>query len=491
MAYRNLKEFVDKLEEAGEIKKIKVEVDWRDEIAAVGKEAVTKDSPALIFENIKDYKKTPGKKVALNLLSSFQRMSLALGLNKDTKPKELLNVYRERIRNPIKPMLVSTGSCKEIVKKGKDINIFDFPIIKINPNDGGRYSVWQCCITKDPETGWINVGMYNSMLYEKDAISVSPVRTQHMAIHGRKYHAINKPMPYAIAIGCEPLTMMVGCAPFKPGVNEFDMAGALRREPVEMVKCETVDLEVPANSEIVIEGTVNLDPNTYREEGPFGRYTGHYTSLTKKNMAPVLKISCISYKNDPLYWTIPGVPGPNLSPSDGEYACQLQMCAILWNHLEASGIEGLTGVWTDTDTFWTNVFVSINKTHYGHAKQIAAQIWGSQEFTMVGKFVVVVDSDVDIFNLKKINAAIAHRTRGARDITIYPNTLGSPLDPSNEPGFVNRADIGSWDRVLIDATWPFEWEPREEWGGLKYPPKALTSPEVLEKVKNRWTEYGL
>jgi 4-hydroxy-3-polyprenylbenzoate decarboxylase len=491
MTYRSLKEFVDKLEEINDLKRIKVEVDWKDEISAIGKEAVTRNSPALIFENIRDYKKKAGRKVALNLLSGWQRMALAFGLPKETGPRELLNIYRDRIKHPIKPILVSTGPCKEVIKKGDDVNIFDFPIIKINPDDGGRYSVWQCCITKDPETGWINVGMYNSMLYERNIISVSPVRTQHMAIHARKYQGINKPMPYAIAIGCEPLTAIVGCAPFKPGVNEFDMAGALRGEPVEMVKCETLDLEVPANSEIVIEGTVNLDPNTYREEGPFGRYTGYYTSLTKKNMAPVLNISCISYRNDPLYWTIPGVTGPHLAPSDSEYACQLQMCAILWNHLESAGIEGITGVWTDTDTFWTNVFVSINKKHYGHAKQIASQIWGTQEFTMMGKFVIVVDSDVDIFNLKKVNAAIAHRTRGARDITIYPNTLGSPLDPSVNPDFVHQADIGSWDRVLIDATWPFEWEPREEWRGQKHPPKALTSSEMLEKIRKKWREYGL
>lgn len=492
MAYRDLRKFLGKLESIEGIKHITAEVDWNDEIAAIVEESLVRGAPVLLFENIRDYKEAHGKKVVVNCLANWRRMAIALDMPPDSHPMEMLNLYRKRIKNPIKPILVSTGPCKEVIHKGEDINIFEFPIIKMSPKDGGRYTRWQCCITKDPETGWVNVGMYNSMLLqEKNLITTSPARIQHMASHGRKYHALGKPMPYAIAIGCEPITAMVGCAPFEAGVNEFDMAGALRGEPVEMVKCETIDLEVPANAEIVIEGTVDFDPNTYRAEGPGGRYTGYYVSIAKKNMAPVMKINCITHRKDPLYWTYITIRGPEIPPGGPYYAMLLQCCAILWEHLEASGIEGIKGVWSDPNTSWTNLFISVDAKHYGVAKQIAAQIWGSPRFSMAGKYVIVVDSDVDICDLKQINHAIAYRTRGMEDMIIYKDNMGSPLDPGIGPDIVHELDIGKWDRVVIDATWPYEWKPREEWGGLKHPPKVMSELSMRERARQRWKELGL
>ncbi|HLA28197.1 MAG TPA: UbiD family decarboxylase [Syntrophales bacterium] len=486
MAFKDLREFLDKLEKEGEVKRIGAEVDWNDEIAAIGQEAAKKELPALIFENIKDYQDTPGRKVLFNVLGTYQRIALALGLPKDTHIREIMSVWRERTKNPIKPILVSTGPCKEVVKKGDDINVLDFPILKLHPKDGGRYIHWSVCITKDPETGWVNAAMYNSMIFDKKTISTSPIRTQHMAIHARKYEAMGKPMPFAIAIGCEPVTSMVGTAPFPMGVNEFDMAGGLRQQPVDLVKCETVDLEVPATAEIVIEGLVDLDPKNFRPEGPFGRYSGYYTSVWSTNMAPVVNVTCITHRKDPIF---------DADNNPARFYGAIKVCTIthsagVWDVLEESGIKA-TGVWTDGSAHWSNIFVSIDKSNYGEAKQVAAAIWGGRLSAMKGKYVVVVDSDIDIFDFREINHAIAFRTRGQEDIVIFPNTMGSALDPGIHPDSKAETIMGKWDRVLIDATWPFEWKAREEWGGLKHPPSALADPGMVEKVKNRWKEYGL
>ena len=491
MAFRDFRQFLKKLEDVGELKHIKAEVDWNDEVAAIAEEGLARKAPAFIFENIKDYKNTQGRKIAINCLASWKRMAIALDMP-TASPKEMLVEYRKRIKNPVRPVLLATGPCKEVIHKGDDVNIYDFPIMMLSPKDGGRYTRWQLCITKDPETGWVNVGTYNSMLFgEKDAVTTSPVRTQHMSVHARKYQAMGKKMPYAIAIGCEPVTGIVGCAPFKVGVNEFDMAGALRGEPVELVKCETIDLEVPATAEIVIEGEIDLDPQTYRPEGPGGRYSGYYASITKKNLAPVLKIKCITHRKDPVYWSYITGRDAHVAPTGPGCAINLQTSALIWDQLEEVGIEGITGVWSDTSAMWTTLFISMDVKHYGDPKVVAAQIWGNPKYSMMGKFIVVVDSDIDIFDLGQINHAIANRVRGREDIIIYKDTIGSPIEPGVAPDIVQKLNIGKWDRVLIDATWPYEWEPREEWGGQKYPFKTLSDPSMRERARSRWKELGL
>ncbi len=182
-----------------------------------------------------------------------------------------------------------------------------------------------------------------------------------------------------------------------------------------------------------------------------------------------------------------------VEPAEGDLIAAIGMGARIWDHLEANGVQGVTGVWGDPGVSgWTTIFVSIDKLYYGHAKQVAATIWGTSFSSMAGKFVVVVDSDIDIFDLRQVNQAIANRTQGSKDIVVYPGTFGGPLDPGNSPEIKQKTGrMGNWDRVLIDATWPFEWEPREEWGGLRHPPFCTAEGEVVERVLKRWKEYGL
>ena len=491
MAHRDLREFLEFLDKKDHLLRIKTEVNWDEELGTIAEQAIMNGEKALLFENIKDHTNTKGRRVAMGHWVTSRRTALALGLEENTSNLEMLNIWRERVKSPIKPIAVSTGPCKDVILKGDDVNLFEFPAPKLHRKDGGRYFLTcHADITTDPDTGWLNLGIYRGMILSKNTIGRLLVPTQHWGIHSRKYHAMGSPMPIACALGLDPVIQMVACTPFPVGVNEFDMAGALRGEPVEVVKCETSDLYVPAHAEIVLEGEISMDPNTFQKEGPFGEYPGHYTTLWSEPR-PVMKVNCITYRSDPIF-TSSTVGLASVDPHGSEVVVSLGTAAEVWNQLEAYGVQGITGVWGDPGVSgWTNICVSIKKLYYGHAKQVAAALWGAGLSMGVGKFLVVVDSDVDVTNLRLINAAIANRVQGQKDVVVFPGTFGGPLDPGNSPEVKHMTGgIGNWDRVLIDATWPFEWEAREEWGGLRHPPECRAEPDMVEKVLKRWREYG-
>lgn len=490
--FRDLREFLNELENRGTLRRIKVKVDWDQEIGAIAQEAAARGEGALLFENIKDHNDTPCTKLVIDTLGSWQRLMIALGMPEDSHPLNVVKKWKERAKELMKSHLVDEGPCKEVIKKDSDVNLFEFPAPKLHGKDGGRYiTTWAVTITRDPDTRWINAGIYRGMIKDKNQIGMLYTPPQHWSKHGRKYMAMGKPMPMAIIIGIDPITMMVAGSPVPAGVNEYDVIGGIRRKPLEVIRCETLDLEVPANAEIVLEGAICLDPKTFELEGPYGEYPGYYTTLWAEPR-PVFEVKCVTHRKDPVFGSVSTGLGPDLTAGGSCFMAAVGYSAAIWEHLERAGVEGVTGVWCDPDVVSTNIFVSIDKLYYGHARQVAAAIWGTSLSSRVGKFVVVTDSDVDITNLKKVNAAIANRTQGAKDIVIYPGTFGGPLDPGNSPEVKEMTGgIGNWDRVLIDATWPFEWKPRQEWGGLRHPPSCLAEPEVVERIRKKWKDYGL
>lgn len=494
MAFKDLREYLNELEAKAELQRIKAEVDWDEEIGAIAQEALARQAPALLFEDIKDYKNTPGRRVSMLYDSSMRRVRIALGLPEDCPRTEMIKIWRERSKNLIKPMLLSTSPCKEVIKKGNEVNLFDFPTPKLHPKDGGRY-ILTChlVITKDPETGWVNVGTYRGMMLDKNSIGMLYTVTQHWGQHGTKYRDMGKPMPIAVAIGVEPVTWMISISSCPEGVNEYDMIGAIRQEPLELVKCETIDMEVPAAAEIVLEGEMSFDPKDFRLEGPFGEYPGHYTALGAEPR-PVFKVNCVTYRQNPILTSaIPGV-SPSVSPelpgNQGDHASMgVANSAFTWDYLENVGVRGITGIASFGPAGGFTV-VSINKQYYGHAQQVAAALWASSRAGS-SKYVVVVDSDIDATDLNKVVLALCNRTAGGDSVIIYPGSFGGALDPAVHPDVKRKlGGLSRWDRVLIDATWPYEWEAREEWGWLKHPPACRTSEEMIGKVKNRWKEYG-
>ncbi len=246
------------------------------------------------------------------------------------------------------------------------------------------------------------MGMYRMVIHDKNSTSMSVAQGQHIWMHWRKYRPKGKNMPMAIAIGGDPFLPAVSAAPVPDYVDEWDIMGALRQEPVELVKCETVDLRVPATAEIVIEGELLTDVKTFKNDGPFGEFTGHYGL---PSMRPVLKVSCVTFRNDPiLQGTLEGMP-----INESHHISSVGHSALIWNMLE-SRMLGITGVNCDPSTGgYTNTIVQIDNSYYGQVQQVAANIWATKFAIDSGKNIIVCDQDVDIWDLNRVFWALAYR----------------------------------------------------------------------------------
>lgn len=498
MPYKDLRGRIEQLEAAGELKRIKAEVNWDLEIGGITRAVLDKRKfrPALLFENIKDYKNRRCTKFLTCSMASFGKINMFLGLPKETPPKELFNFIRERFQQRIKPVIVSGGPTKENILLGDKVNLYDFPTPRWRPLDGGRYLLTSCLVvTRDPDTKILNVGMYRGMITSPKSIAVLLTPTQHWGLHFRKYQQRGQPMPVAVAIGVDEPILMTACAALlHTGYSEYELAGSLVGEPIPLVKCETSDLEVPADSEIVIEGSISPDPSTFEMEGPFGEYTGYYGGLATPK--PVIRVDCVTHRNDPVLrgtWE-GGTPG---KPAETSWFSPGPNIAATWNYLEALGIPGILDVSVAPGSMGAITRVRIKKLHRAHARQIAFALWASPA-AMGGaghKFVFVVDEDIDIYDEAAMGWAMAYRVNPAMgDIMMVSDTAGSVLDPSTplEDRDPMKHGHGRWTRVLIDATVNWDLEPEPQYGGQRLPPLAsITSPEVEQLVRSRWKEYNL
>ncbi|MFH0914416.1 MAG: UbiD family decarboxylase [Chloroflexota bacterium] len=487
MAYRDLREWINRLEKEGELASVKTQVDWNLEIGGIIQEVYNQRGPALLFENIKGYQNTPCRKLLANATGSYRRIAMMMGLPGDTPPQELIRVFMRRTKKPVKPVMVKEAPVKENVVKGDAVNLLDFPTPKWHSRDGNRYiGTLHGVVTKDPETGWENVGTYRSMIQDRSHTGMSVLHGQHIWHHWRKHKKMGrKTMPTAVVIGWDPVLPMIAASGIPLGVDEYDVMGALREEPVELVRCETSDLRVPATAEIVLEGEINLDIASLREEGPFGEYTGYYGS-GKPGLAPVFTVNCVTYRNDPIF------QGTLIAPPPDEHHWMeaVNHSANVWDELNKHMV-GVTGVNVDPSTGWANVFVQIDNSYIGQVQQVAAAIWASGISTMVGKNIMVVDTDIDIFDLGKLNWAFAYRVDPKRDLIPYPGWV-SPLDPVIHPkDRVPRADVQMGTRLLIDATKKLTNPRTDQWFGERFAPTCYPDEETTRLVKSRWQEYGI
>ncbi len=482
MAYRDMRDWIDTLEKEGELARVKTEVDWDLEIGGVLRETMERKGPALLFENIKDHKDTACTRLLSASLATFSRMALMMGLPKDTPYKELIQVWRERSKKPIKPVVVDTGPCKENILKGDDVDLFQFPAPHWQKRDGGRYiGTFHGAISKDPETGWENMGMYRMVIHDKSSTSMSVAQGSHIWMHWRKWRKKGA-MPMAIAIGGDQVMPAVSAAPVSDGVDEWDIMGAVRQEPVELVKCETVDLHVPATSEIVLEGELNTDVKAFKNDGPFGEFTGHYGM---PSMRPVLKINCVTFRNDPIFQgTLEGMP-----INEDHTMASVSHSALIWNMLEERML-GITGVNCDPSTAYTNTVIQLDNSYYGQVQQAAANIWGSKFSIDIGKNIIVCDTDVDIWDLNRVFWALAYRVDPQTDIVLYPGMIHA-LDPIVH--IRNRMGPGgnAGTRMLIDATKSILRPRTDEYEGGRFAMVALPDDETMDKVRKNWAKYGI
>ncbi|MFQ5850321.1 MAG: UbiD family decarboxylase [Candidatus Binatia bacterium] len=464
MPYRDLRAFLEQLEREGEVLRVEPEVDLRYEVGAVCRLALDREgvegNRVLYFSRPKGY----SRPLAVNLLSTRKRYAMAL----ECSPNEIHQEWIRRTRNPVEPRIVEDGPCREVVHVGKDVDLFQLPIPLWNERDGGHYITFPCQISKDPETGIRNAGMYRAMAHDKKSLGILAGPYRHIRHHFEKAHARGNSLPVAIVVGMDPTIYAATLAPFPVGVDEIAMAGALRGEPVDMVPCETIPLEAPAGAEVVIEG--EIPPGVLREEGPFGEFTGYYGGQAPR---PVIQVKAITHRKDFIFQeSYEGLPHNETCLAWGicnetELIRQCPLPGISKVHFTPGGGGGL------------HVVVSINKEYDGHGKMVGLSVLGTTA-GRTAKIVTVVDDDIDPYDLNQVDWAVATRARVDRDVEIVKDLGANILDPTmtmHEKGGASRTD-----KMVIDATKPI-LEPLQ--------PECRPHRRVMEEVTRNREKYGI
>ena len=480
MIFHDLREFISFLEEKKDLVRITTEVDPVLEVTEIADRVSKKGGPALLFEKVKG-SQAP---IAINLFGSYQRMAWALGLDDFSaigqRFSSLLKVDLElKLRQKIealfdlyklsssKPREVSKAPCQEIVKD-KDFSLFDYPVLKCWPDDGGRFITLPLVITKDPETGKQNLGMYRMQVFDEKSTGMHWHTHHDGAVNFRKNAKLGKRTEVAVALGGDPITIFSATAPLPYGIEEFFFAGYLRGKPLEVVKAKTVDLMVPARAEIVLEGYV--EPHEERIEGPFGDHTGYYSAAANY---PIFHVTCITQRKDPIYpATIVGKP-PMEDCYMGKATERMFLPFIKMQFPEVVDMNlPLEGV------FHNCALISIKKAFPMHARKIINAIWGLGQM-MFTKFVFIFDEEVDVQNTSEVAWKAFNNVDPARDIMIAEGPL-DVLDHSS-PRPIYGAKMG------IDAT--KKW--REEGYEREWPDEIQMSAEIRKLVDKRWKEYGI
>ncbi len=496
VAYDDLRAWIAALEDEGQLCRVKNEVHWQYELGAVLRKTWDEygdAAPALLFESITDYPAPGPNKLFAGAFRSWYRTAMMLGMDPKTSTRnQILRTLKDRITDKsqhIPPRLVETGPVKENILKGDDVNLEMFPTPHWNERDGGRLLGSMASVfTKDRDSGWVNVGVYRLMMHSKDELGIQlDPASQHIGEHYFKKIVDNEPMEVAAVIGHEPALTFMACVPTVDPVGEMDIAGAIRGAPIDVVMCETIDLPVPANAEIVIEGTIH--PKERKMEGPLGEYPGYYGSVPGPK--PVMRVKCITHRDDPIFrGTIEGHP-----VNEDHMTLALGHATYAWDILERNSIKGVVDVAMPLDACgYGTCVVSIKPLVEAHADLIASALWGSKPTIWAYKHVIVVDEDIDPWNAEMVNWSLIWRTRASEDIKIWKNHRGSRLDPSIPP-----EEKGFQDRVLFDATRPYHWAPREVWSSgpngtgipLKFPPSTRPATETCLRVNQQWGQYGI
>ncbi|PKN63996.1 MAG: phenylphosphate carboxylase subunit beta [Deltaproteobacteria bacterium HGW-Deltaproteobacteria-15] len=464
---KDLRDFIAACEKEGVLQRIKAEVDWDLELSHIAKLNEEKKGPALLFENVKGYKWP----VITSTCTTTERLSIIMGMPKETPLVELMRRWVEIGNRKIPPKVLSTGPCKENKMVGKDIDLFKFPVPKFYPKDGGRYfGTAHVVITKDPESGWVNIGTYRLQLIDKDILGTQFIKGKHSDIMLKKYQAMGKPMPVAVVVGADPLMFVMGGARFSAFESEYDLAGSIRGEPIEVVKCETNDLIVPAGAEIVVEGEV--DANAFKDEGPFGEYTGYYSGVGT-NPRNFIKVNCVTHRNNPIFMATT----VGRAVTDTHMTLAIAYGATLWQQLSDMKIPGIKAVYCPPEAAGRFIaIISMKQMYPGHANQVLTAAISTEMGAYGLKTVIVVDEDIDPADIPRVLYAVAFRFNPLR-AQIIQRGRSTPLDPSLP--IESRWITG---RLLIDATIPYDWEEK--------PIPIALDPDIVKKIQARWKELG-
>ncbi len=481
MAYRHYQHFLDALEKAGELKRVRQPVSPLLEITEVADRVMKSGGPALLFENPTGYQMP----VAINAFGSRKRMSMALGVGDfEEIAEEIAALLKPEIPEglggalqmlplvarlkDVPPKKVSRGACQEIVFRGEDIDLEALPHLLCWPEDGGRYITLPLVFTHDPVTGKRNVGMYRVQILDKSSCAMHWQMHKTGAEHARVARAAHQKVQVAIALGGDPALTYAATAPLPPGIDETLFAGFIRHKPVELCPAVSVDLRVPADAEIVIEGV--LDPDDLVTEGPFGDHTGYYSLA---DLYPRVTVTAITMRKNAVYpCTIVGPP-----PMEDTWLGKaterifLPMLKVVLPEVVDMNLP--------TEACFHNlVVVSIKKKYPGHARKVMHALWGTGQM-MFAKMIIVTDDDVDVQNLPEVLWRFSNNIDPERDMEMVKGPVDVLDHASRLPGFGSK--------IGFDATrkWPSEGFTRP------WPEVNRMSEEVKQTIDRIWGELGL
>jgi len=482
---RDLRGFIQLLEERGQLRRITAPVDRDLEVAEIANRMLQAGGPALLFENVKD----SAFPIAVNLMGTVERICWAMNME---NPLELEDLGKKlsMLQQPKPPKTVSQAidfgkvlfdvlkakpsrdyfpPCQQIVIEGDDLDLTKIPMIRPYSGDAGQIITLGLVITKDCETGTPNVGVYRLQLQSKNTMTVHWLSVRGGARHLRKAAEAGKKLEIAIALGVDPLIIMAAATPIPVDLSEWLFAGLYGGSGVKLAKCKTVDLEVPADSEFVLEGT--MTPGEMLPDGPFGDHMGYYGGVED---SPLVRFHSITHRKDPIY----------LTTFSGRPPKEEAMMAIALNRIYTpilrQQVSEITDFFLPMEALsYKAAIISIDKAYPGQAKRAALAFWSALPQFTYTKFVIVVDKSINIRDPRQVVWAISSKVDPVRDVFILPETPFDTLDFASEK-------IGLGGRMGIDATTKIPPETAHEWGAV-----LESDPDMAEKVTQRWQEYGL
>lgn len=468
----DLRDFIELCEKENDLKRITAEVDWDLEMTHIAKLIEEKDGRAVLFENIKGH----DSPVFFGAYSSTKRLSMALGKPADLSMAELSQAWmKQSIGEVIRAKKVKDGPVFENIIEEEFVDVTKFPAPRFYDKDGGRYIGTACfMVVRDPETGEINLGTYRSQVLDKRTVGAQILKGKRGDRILQKYRKKGEKMPICLVVGCDPLLMLAGSAMVE-NASEYDVVGTLRGEPVPIVEAKLTGLPIPATAEIVLEGYI--DGDNLRPEGPFGEYTGYYTDELKQTIAkPAIEVKRIYHRDNPILLAA-SVGRP---VTDNHMMLAFVRNATLWTELTKMGIKGIESVYMPPEAcgrFWA--IISVKQLYPGHSNQVAAAVIASHTCTYGLKGLIIVDDDIRADDLPRVWWALATRYDPLRGTQIINQGRSTPLDPA----LSHAENKYITSRIIIDATFPFEWEEK--------PVQVKMTEEVLDSIRSRWDELGL
>ena len=462
MGKQDLRTWIAEIEAAGELQHV-TGADREEEIGGIVDFYQRRTgNPAVLFDDVPGYAR--GHRVLANILTAVPRINLTLGLAADADEMELVHYWRRYMKEAksISPLNVNTGALLENVDEGNSINLFKIPVPKWHELDGGYYIGTGCMVVmRDPDTGWINYGAYRVQAHDAAVASIMCSKGKHGNLIMRSYHERGEPCPIAVVCGMHPALFMIAGLEIPYGKDEYDAAGGLLGEPVEIINGPRTGLPIPAHAEIAFEGLIY--PGETVEEGPLGEWTGYYAGGVKQE--PKIRVQTMMHRNDPiLMGAIPGIP-----PDDDSYYRGTYRSGAVWNQLEGAGIPEVKGVWAHAaggSRLWLTV--SIKQMYAGHSKQAGLVASQCHAGAYANRFVVVVDDDIDPADMDKVVWAMCTRFDPREDMEVIRGCWSTALDPMS----YSETDPRN-ARVVIDACRP--WSKRDTF------PEVVRNSSGLDK----------